>query len=216
MIEVIQKVLSLPLHLRCLMRSSTRTAASKNSVRSLVAASSFSYTLRGSKKKKAQHAGSFYKNQICTAFLQSVCTFHLSHSSLIRNGVKEFVVYNNYRVIFHATLRDQIRKSGDITINFVESELHVEWEGTTELNFWLVTDDHDWSTVILVIDGASGSFRNGGVDTTAKTLVRGDHNEELVGVGLSDETWVKTSVLKKKEAMSIRNHQTLNRKLWRE
>ena len=126
-----------------------------------------------------------------TALLQSILALDFEDSGFIRKGRHELVVDDDNRVILDTALGDQvcntscIGKCGDVTANLVERKTKVLGNGARELTLGLVTDDHDgglgvdvdivptgkWG-INIVREGATCGFGDGGVDTTAKTLVR--------------------------------------------
>lgn len=95
-----------------------------------------------------------------------------------------------------------IGKSGDVLANLVEGESKVLGKSTTELSLGLFTENDDSGTVGRVgvtgrgadlLEFGLGALGDGRVDTTAKTLVGGDDDEELLatfgsnGLGVGED-----------------------------
>lgn len=167
--------------------------AKENSTRSLVASSSFSYALKEANTEMNSHPVRRRKSTH-TTLLQSLFTLHLHDSSLIRNGRNELVVNKDNRIELDTTLNNEvcdtssISKSGNIPADLVESDVIARSLLSDKLTLGLVTNDGNgrvWADFCalgqrrfgVAGEGFASSLRDGGVNTTAKTLV-GRYNDE--------------------------------------
>jgi hypothetical protein len=136
-----------------------------------------------------------------TALLQGLLTLHFHNSSLIRNSRNKLVVNKHNRVKFDTTLDDKvcntssISKGRDVPSNLVEGDAIVGTIFADELTLGLVTNNGDGRVLAdfcvggkkrfgVASEGFTSSLGEGGVDTTTKTLVGGDNDEEFGGCGL--------------------------------
>lgn len=162
--------------------------ASENSAKSLVTSSSISYARKPAECMLARHT-SHTRKRTLTRLLERVLVCNLYDTSLIRDGRDESVVYESDRIVFDTTLDNQVSntssvsKGRNVASNLVESESEVLAECTGELTLGLVTNDHDGRVgvdgVLGVRDRTPGGFGDGGVNTTTKTFVGGNDDEEF-------------------------------------
>lgn len=122
-----------------------------------------------------------------TRLLEQGLGLDLDDSGLVRDGGDELVVHNRDLVVRNARGEDEVGDTGrvrerrDVTANLVEGHDEVLGEQTRELRLRLVTNDHDGGVLrdaALLGERTAGSLRHGGVDTTAKTLVGRDDEEQ--------------------------------------
>jgi len=127
---------------------------------------------------------------LLTRLFEHILGLYFHDSSLIRDTRHELIVYNSNAIVFNTAFDDQIGnasgicKCRNVTSDLVERHREVLGEGTGELGFGFVPDNHDGRVriywVLLVGYGATSEFGDGGVDTTTEAFVRRDNDEQFV------------------------------------
>lgn len=128
------------------------------------------------------------KKSLRTRFLERLFILDFHNCPLVGNSGDKLVVNQLENIVFDAGLDDQvcyrsrIGESGDVLADLIEGENQVLGQSAGKLGFGFIADDHDGRVALslrFVGDHTTRSLADRGVNTTTKTLVGGDNDEEL-------------------------------------
>jgi hypothetical protein len=116
-----------------------------------------------------------------TSFLECILVQDLHKCRFIRKRRYELVIDDDDAIIFCVRSQDKVGYTGgvgerrDISTDLIEGERQVLSNGTRKLSFRLVTNDHNRRIFLhgmfCILQRATGSFGDGGVDTAAEAFV---------------------------------------------